>query len=280
MLILVVVAATLGGCGTSKVVVPEEPAALTPFTPAHSELTSLPSPKGKIPVSVYNFRDQTGQYKFQPNVSSFSTAVTQGATSMLIKALNDSGWFLPLEREGLQDLLTERKIIRAAQQNGNGGRNLPPLMFANLLIEGGIIGFESNVKTGGAGARYFGIGASTEYRVDQVTVYLRAVDITTGRILDNVSTTKTIYSREVRAGVFRFVSFKKLLEVEAGYTTNEPTQLCVLEAVEKAVAALVIEGIVKNHWQLANPDDIDAAVITEYLDEKNHQILDLKELET
>jgi curli production assembly/transport component CsgG len=259
------------GCVPKAQTVKNE-AVLTPATKSASLLSRLPQPQGAIPVSVYNFRDQTGQYKFQENVASFSTAVTQGATSMLVKALKDSGWFLPLEREGLQDLLTERKIIRAARRNGGeGGGGLRPLSEARVLLEGGIVGYDTNIKTGGAGARYFGIGASGQYREDQVTVYLRAVDVATGQVVDNVSTTKTIWSQEVTAGVFRFVSFERLLELEAGFTTNEPAQLCVLEAVEKAVVALVIEGIVNGYWQLANPEDMDSETIKKYMEEKRQQ---------
>jgi curli production assembly/transport component CsgG len=261
----------IAGCVPKAQTVKNE-AVITPATKSTSQLSRLPKPQGPIPVSVYNFRDQTGQYKFQENVASFSTAVTQGATSMLVKALKDSGWFLPLEREGLQDLLTERKIIRAARRNGGeGGSGLRPLSESRVLLEGGIVGYDTNVRTGGAGARYFGIGASGQYREDQVTVYLRAVDVATGQVVDNVSTTKTIWSQEVTAGVFRFVSFERLLELEAGFTTNEPAQLCVLEAVEKAVVALVIEGILNGYWQLANPEDMDSETIEKYIEEKRQQ---------
>ena len=70
-------------------------------TPATSLLKDLPKPKEQVVVGVYKFRDQTGQYKPQENGSSFSTAVTQGATSILIKALEDSKWFIPIERENI-----------------------------------------------------------------------------------------------------------------------------------------------------------------------------------
>lgn len=266
--LVLVLAAGMLGCQPQTMTVKNE-AVVTPATKSGSILDRLPAPKGAIPVSVYNFRDQTGQYKFQENVASFSTAVTQGATSMLVKALQESRWFIPLEREGLQDLLTERKIIRAARKNGGlPDDGLPSLAEARVLIQGGIVGYDTNIKTGGAGARYFGIGASAQYREDQVTVYLRAVDVNSGRVIHNVSTTKTIWSQEMNAGVFRFVSFERLLELEAGYTTNEPAQLCVLEAIEKAVVALVIEGAEKGYWTMANPDDMKSEIVQRYIEER------------
>lgn len=226
--------------------------------PGHLHLTTLPEPVGKIAVSVYNFRDQSGQYKSAPS-SSFSTAVTQGATSILTKALSDSGWFVPLEREGLQNILTERKIIRVGLEKKNV--KLPPLMTARVLLEGGIIGYDSNIKTGGAGAKYFGLGAQVQYRVDQVTVSLRAVDVQTGQVIQTVTTTKKVLSKEVTSGLFRFIKFKRLLEMEAGYTSNEPALVCVQDAIETAVIRLVVEGIGSQHWALKDQS------------EKNHPLL-------
>jgi len=236
----------------------------------YKQLTSLPAPKGKIRVSVYNFRDQTGQYKPLPNVSSFSTAVTQGAVNMLLEALNKSNWFIPVERDGLQSLLTERKIISASKRNGNGddGQNgLPPLEWANVILQGGITAYETNTMTGGFGAKYWGLGGSMQYRQDQVTVHLRAVDVRTGRILKSVSTTKTILSHEVDVGLYRFLTFKKLLEIEAGYSHNEPVQMCVAAAIEKAVIAMVVEGVLDGLWYLNNPEDINSPVIKDYQEE-------------
>ncbi|RLJ21852.1 curli production assembly/transport protein CsgG [bacterium endosymbiont of Escarpia laminata] len=245
----------------------ESETTLTPRASTYRDLTNLPQPKGRIVASVYNFKDQSGQYRPSP-ASSFSTAVTQGATAMLVSVLSDSGWFIPLEREGLQDLLTERKIIRAALKKNNTPKNndeqLPSLLAANVLLEGGIIAYDSNIRTGGLGARYFGLGVSGQYRLDQVTVNLRAVDIRTGQVLSSVMTSKTILSQEVQSGLFRFIEYKRLLELEGGMTTNEPAQLCVLSAIESAVIHLISDGLKKNLWQLRDLDAMDHPVLKKY----------------
>jgi curli production assembly/transport component CsgG len=145
---------------------------------------------------------------------------------------------------------------------------LPGLLPSSVLLEGGIIAFESNIKTGGAGVKYFGIGVSDLYRTDQVTVNLRAVDIRTGRILVSVSTTKTIFSIKLSADVFRFVRFKRLLEAEVGYTRNEPAQLCVQEAIESAVIHLIVRGVKDNHWTLKDSLDMNSPVFQSYLIEQ------------
>lgn len=240
---------------------------LTTNTQTKLDLMQLPPPRGKIVASVYSFSDRTGQYRPAP-ASSFSTSVTQGGAALLNQALHDSGWFITLEREGLQNLLTERKIIRAAQKKPNTPANndteLPSLLAANVLLEGGIIGYDTNTLTGGAGARFLGIGASDKYRMDQITVNLRAIDIRSGQILNNVSTTKTIYSREVQTGVFKFIEYKKLLELEAGTTTNEPVQLCVRTAIEAAVLHLIVDGIKTNTWALKDQKQTTHPIIIKY----------------
>jgi curli production assembly/transport component CsgG len=244
-------------------------AQLTPATTVTRDLLKLPKPKGKITVAVYGFRDQTGQYKQAPD-SSFSTAVTQGAAAMLIKALLDSGWFAPVERENLQNLLTERKIVRAQefpQDKNVAPVQIPQLAPAAVVIEGGITAYESNVRTGGIGANFLGIGLSTQYRVDQVTINLRSVDIRSGKILNSVSTTKAIYSYEVRPTVFKFVNFKDLAQFEAGMTRNEPAQLCVREAIEAGVVHLIVQGLKDGNWELKDENERASALLRSYAQE-------------
>lgn len=254
---------------------PQEPT-LTPRTSTYQDLLDLPRPRGKLVAAVYGFRDQTGQYKPNP-ASSFSTAVTQGAASMLVDAMQASGWFVVLEREGLQNVLNERKIIRASQAQPDVAPNiqadLPSLLAANIIMEGAIVAYETNVRSGGLGARYLGIGVSQEYRVDQVTVNLRAVDVRSGRVLSNVMTTKTIYSIGRSANVYKFIEFKSLLEAEAGYTTNEPAQLCVLSAIEAAVAHLIGQGIEQRLWLAADaPSGLSGAVAVVTPDVPNQEL--------
>lgn len=271
--------AVLSGCAKGPLSIIEEtgPKRLD-ATSTYLDLISLPPPIEKIVVGVYKFRDQTGQFKSQANATSFSTAVTQGGTSMLIKALSDSGWFIPIEREGLANLLEERKIIRAtrmqhAMETGFEAQNLPPLLFSSVLLEGGIIAYDTNIVTGGLGVEYFGAGGSGEIRRDQVTIYLRAVSVVNGQVLSSVATTKTILSRRVGFGLFRFVSFQRLLEAEVGFSTNEPPQIAVLQAIERAVVDMIVEGVRKNLWSLANPDDINSEVMQRYIMEQERVYL-------
>lgn len=234
----------------------------------YQDLISLPEPKGKMYISVYDFRDQTGQYKPSPN-SNFSTAVPQGALSLLVMSLLESKWFVPLEREGLQNLLTERKIVRAAQGRTNTNLNMPSLKSANIMIEGGIVAYDSNIKTGGVGARYLGIGASGEYRTDQVTVSLRIVEVSSGAILSTVTTTKTIFSQSLQSGAFRYIDYKDLLELELGYTNNEPVNIALMSAIDAAVVYLVVKGIDQGLW---TPKDAEQLTNKTYLAYSNNEV--------
>ncbi|WP_308004267.1 CsgG/HfaB family protein [uncultured Chryseobacterium sp.] len=235
-----------------------------------TELKNLPLPKEKIVIGVYKFRDQTGQYKPAENGNNWSTAVPQGTTTILIKALEDSKWFIPIERENIANLLNERQIIRSTRQEylkdaDKNSQALPPLLYAGILLEGGVISYDSNIMTGGLGARYFGIGASTQYRQDRITIYLRAVSTLNGEILKTVYTSKTILSTSVNGSFFRYIDTERLLEAEVGLTQNEPVQLAVTEAIEKAVKGLIVEGIKDKIWG-KSVDNIDnyQAIVDEY----------------
>ena len=246
-------------------------------TDVTQRLKSLASPKEPVVVGVYKFRDQTGQYKSSETGGSFSTAITQGATTILIKALEDSKWFIPIERENLANLLNERNIIRSTRQEYRKSSNpdepqLPPLFYAGIILEGGVVSYDSNIVTGGLGARYFGVGGSTQYRQDRITVYLRAVSTSSGKILKTVYVSKTILSQAVDASLFKYVNFKRLLEAETGFTKNEPVQLAVTEAIEKAVESLIIEGIGEKLWSPQASEAETAALLNDYELEKDEAI--------
>jgi len=261
----------LSACGT-YMQQPLEPrrASLGQESPAKRILLDLPEPKEKIVTAVYKFRDQTGQYKPSDNGANWSTAVTQGATTILIRVLEESGWFIPIERENISNLLNERKIIRSSRAQYEKDENvlLPPLLFAGVILEGGIISYETNILTGGSGLRYMGISLSGQYREDRVSIYIRAVSTSNGQVLKTVYTTKSILSQEVSAGIFKYVSAKRLLEAETGFTYNEPTEICITEAIEKAVESLIIEGVKGRLWSLKAPEDSTSVTFTNYEREK------------
>lgn len=219
-----------------------------------TELRELPPPLMKPVVAVYDFPDLTGQRKDSGSMSSLSTAVTQGATPLLIDALKNAGggtWFRVVERNRVDDLAKERQIVRQTREEylGDEANKLSPMLFAGIILQGGIVGYDTNIVTGGAGARYLGIGADTQYRKDQVTVALRAVSTDTGEVILNVQVSKTILSVGTSLSLFKFVDVgTKLVEGEAGMTENEANTMAVKIAIEAAVVELIKQGIEKGYW--------------------------------
>lgn len=213
-----------------------------------------PPSGGPIPIAVYSFRDLTGQRKSVPNIASLSSAVTQGADGYLIKALQDVGdsrWFLVLERVGLENLIKERQMIRQMREayQGKEAKPLPPMIFAGIIIEGGIVGYDSNTQTGGSGMRILGIGAQTQYQSDTVTVTLRTVSVSTGEVLTTTTITKTVLSYMDKVGVLRFVeSGEKAIEAEIGASINESINKATNLAIQAAVVETIREGARKGHW--------------------------------
>ena len=238
-------------------------------TVAYKDLSNIESPKGEpIIIAVYDFIDMTGQKKPGGSFASMSTAVTQGSYQLLIKALADAGngeWFRVVERTSLPSLLQERKLIRSTRQqvNGEGAEPLPPLLFAGAYITGGIVGYDSDIKSGGFGARVLGIQASKQYRQDIVTIILRLVNVQTGEVVMTTTVEKTIFSTSTNADVFKYFDADTMLvEIETGYAKNEPVTFAVRKAIEKGVVDLIHLGAKKDLWEF----DIEEIKIPEIKD--------------
>lgn len=250
----IALALMLAGCGTVGNAVRsfDDPVVVKPQLKSEPKLAEPAT--GAITVAVYNFRDMTGQRKASQMIASLSSAVTQGADAYLVKSLQEVGggkWFKVLERGGLDNLVKERQLIRQMRElyQGKDAQPLPPMMFAGMLIEGGIIGYDSNTMSGGSGARLLGIGASTEYRQDEVVVSLRAVSVATGEVLVSITTSKTVLSFQDKAGVLRFYDAgTRSLELETGAATNESMNKAVQLAIHAAVIEMINEGAKKGHW--------------------------------
>lgn len=213
-----------------------------------------PPEGGPITVAVYGFQDKTGQRKAVPNLASLSSAVTQGGENYLIKALQDAGeqrWFKVVERVGLDNLIKERQMIRQMreQYEGRDAKPLPPMLFAGVLVEGAIVGYDSNTVTGGSGVRLLGVGATTQYQSDTVTVTLRTVSVSSGEVLTSVTVTKTILSYMDKFGVLKFVDLgTEAVEAETGGSVNESVNKAVSLAIQAAVVQTIHEGDKKGHW--------------------------------
>jgi curli production assembly/transport component CsgG len=257
--LLTLIVVMLSGCAViqSTGLTEVDPTVTTQREGVKKEFDNVPGPAGGRPVSVavYSFADKTGQRRPQANVASLSTAVTQGAETFLIQALQGVGrgqWFDVVERVGIDNLVKERTIIKQMREayEGTNAKPLMPMQFAGIIMEGGIVGYDTTTTSGGAGMRIFGIGKQTQWSTDTVTVSLRAVSVNTGKVLATVTVQKTILSTADSATALKFFDQgTQAFEAEAGLTINEPGTYAVKAATELAVVELIKEGQRKGVWE-------------------------------
>ena len=236
-----------------------------------AQLAELPPAKRKPVIAVYrdSFQDLTGQRKSNSSFALFSTAVTQAPEALLIRALKHAAngeFFRVVERVGLDNLTKERQLIRSTRENFEEDQKLQPLLFAGLLIQGGVINYDTNVQSGGMGARYLGIGTSKQYREDVVTISLRLVSVSTGEVLVETLVSKSIVSTSVSQDVFRFIEAgTELVEIEGGVAENEVGSIALQKAIETGVFNLIEIGIERGYWEYEqieiNEPDCDADCI-------------------
>ena len=274
---IILLSTLLVGCATHKASFDVKTQAV-----AYKDLSSVKAPEGDpVIIAVYDFLDMTGQKKPGGNFASMSSAVTQGSYQLLIKALQDAGegkWFRVVERSSLASLLQERKLIRTTRQlaSGENAEPLPALLFAGAYITGGIVGYDSDIKSGGIGARILGIQANRQYREDVVTIILRLVNVQTGEVVITTTVEKTIVSTSTGSDVFKYFDADTMLvEIEAGYAKNEPVTFAVRKAIEKGVVDLIHLGAQKELWKFR----VEVPQIKDYIEIGNdvHNDMEIKE---
>jgi curli production assembly/transport component CsgG len=222
----------------------------------NKSFADVPAPAGPpVVVAVYGFTDKTGQRKPSNTLSLFSTAVTQGAESYLIKSLQEVGnrqWFTVVERVGLDNLLKERQMIRQTREiyDGDKAKMLPPMTLAGVILEGAIVDYNSNTLTGGTGARWLGIGPYTQYTQDLVVISLRLVSVQSGEVLTTVTVEKNLLSTAEGVTALRFFNqATRAFEFDSSQTFNEPGNYALRSAVETAIVELIRKGERQGLWK-------------------------------
>lgn len=255
--LITLVLVTLAGCGTIR---PWRDADVSNEATVSENVTKsfnqVPAPAGPpVTVAVYSFKDLTGQRKPSNTLSLFSTAVTQGAEAYLIKSLQEVGnrqWFTVVERVGLDNLLKERQMIKQTREiyEGDKAKPLPPLTLAGVILEGGIIDYNSSTLTGGTGARWLGVGPYTQYIQDVVVINLRLVSVSTGEVLTSVTVEKNLLSTQEGVTALRFFNqATRAFEFDSSQSYNEPGSYALRSAIETAILELIKQGELKGLWK-------------------------------
>lgn len=215
----------------------------------HTDLKDVAEPERKPVIAVYDFKDLTGQRRSNSKYATFSTAVTQAPHAYLIRALKHSNFFDVVERVSLDAVTKERQLIRSTRETFDEDKKLMPLKFGDMVMTGGVLSYDKT-ESAGIGARYLGLGASRKVRKDQITVSLRTVSVSTGRILTEVLVTKSVFSASLDNDVFRFISEgTELVEIEGGSVANEAMSIALQIAIETAVLETIKEGVINNYWR-------------------------------
>jgi curli production assembly/transport component CsgG len=246
-----------------------DPPFIGPMTSTSLKLAELPPPPRALTVAVYDFPDLTGALKPSPNVNviDYSKAVTQGASSVLVdtlKLVGNGTWFWIAERSRLEHLLRERRLVQDtyAAVKRTPEKIVSPLLFAEYLLEGGIISFDSTVVSGGIGAKYLGVGSNVNYLKNFITVTLRLVNVRTGNVVTSITASKSVYSITGDFSLTKFISVSDdLLDIHAGVTSTEPTQIAVREAIESAVYHLIMHASATGLWDTPPPEMLPPQVL-------------------
>ena len=212
-------------------------------TTASQLLAALPEPDQRIPIVIYAITDSTGQFK--ADGGAVSSVVTQGATEMLITALQRSRQFAVLDRVRFGDLMNEQNLISSSRVAPGQGPELGALSGANYMITGSITEYQVSKETGGIGLVIAGKGGSAEYAKASVALDIRVTNLTTGEVVWAESLKGEIIGEKIGVQLFSFLG-KNIVEFETGQGKQQVINLVVRTLLEEAVFKLVQSGVLKD----------------------------------
>jgi curli production assembly/transport component CsgG len=225
------------------------------LTATGQELAGLPpAPAAPLNVAVYDFQDLTGQNKSSARVGfpEFSRAITQGASAILVDALKTAGqgcWFNVVERGYLDSLLRERKLIQDtyAFLKRDPKDLIDPLKFAEYIVTGGVVSYDSPTQAVAANVLYAGYGGGLSSSKDLVTVNLRLVRVRDGVVVTSINASRPIVTVGANASVTRVLD-RRVLDAQVSGSIQEAVQTAVREAIEAGVYELVRQGSERGIW--------------------------------
>ncbi|MBF0588784.1 MAG: hypothetical protein HQL53_06625 [Magnetococcales bacterium] len=265
----------LGGCGSTEppkeaaeaplaattLQPPPPPVGLSPAAPAlmplysqpQRRLTSLPLPRQKISAAVYRFRAGNG--------SPLENSLTRVATPQLIQTLERSGWFSPVERERIDHLQAERNLSGIPSQDAVG---MPPLDSARVILEGGLLSYDA-LNVPAAEAQHYLPGSPPGPALShRLAIYLRAIDVASGRIVQSVTASHVLMARRVDARLHHVTAIEDAKRGEGGFTMMDPAQLALKDVLHKGVASMIAQGVLAGTWKLKDSRDLHHPMIAHY----------------
>lgn len=224
-----------GGAGEKPVFTYAVTSNDTPYSQCLRSWGTITSSKGLPRFAVGEIADKTGQMNFDDS----GTALSQGASEMVMSALYKTGKVALVERLDLRIPLAEVKLAEQDRldRSIDGYGALPA---SDFIVVGAITELNYNILTGGAGLYVQGIGGGKRMVLINVALDLRVIDSKNFAVRYVTSLQKQVYGVEVQANIFRFFG-DTLLELEAGKVQNEPLQLALRSISEMSVYQIMTE---------------------------------------
>lgn len=267
----------LSGC--TEFMNPTKVTSTSPQTVAQAQAEPYAGPKTR--VAVMSFENKTGTY-YQREATYSSgkyketsgDPIGNGMAEQLTTALVQTGAFIVLERQAIQDILKEQELGASGRIKGETAAKIGEVEGAEFLVYGAVTEFEGNQAeigttivteaAGGAAGRVGsvlggGVGSiigATARAVgekviggamsqDHMAIDLRIVDAKTGRIVNATSVEGK--SRDL-GGTFGGMFGETLLGMSGSYKT--PTQkairACMINAVNWIAQNAFAGGVVRS----------------------------------
>jgi curli production assembly/transport component CsgG/holdfast attachment protein HfaB len=207
----------------------------TPYSQCLRSWKSITASKGLPRIAVGEIADKTGQVNFDDS----GTALSQGASEMVMSAFYKTGKAALVERLDLRIPLAEVKLAEQERLD-RPIEKYDALPASDFVVVGAITELNYNIITGGMGLYVQGMGGGKRTVLVNVAMDLRVVDAKNFAVRYVTSLQKQIFGYEVQANVFRFFG-DTLLELEAGKVQNEPMQLALRSIAEMSVYQIMTE---------------------------------------
>ena len=130
-----------------------------------------------------------------------STEPPQGLSSILMQELHRAGderLYRVVERENVEALIKESRIVVASLPEEQGSQ-LTPLLLSVIILTGGAVSYDRTVTQDLRGLGFRSVNGLREIVTDQVDVILRAVSVKSGEMLVWIHTRKLVIS--ARSGI-------------------------------------------------------------------------------
>ena len=167
-----------------------------------------------------------------------------------LKTAGSGSWFNVVERGYLDSLLRERKLIQDTYSflKKDPRKLIDPLKFAEYIVTGGVVSYDSPIQTGSAAVTLGNYGGGLGGHKDLVTINIRIVRVRDGLVLKSINASRPIITGSATGNATRVLG-RRILDAKGAIGVQEATQTAVREAIEAGVYELVRSGAATGLWE-------------------------------